>query len=83
MFVHSGRPLDGCKHHREGAQVYPKFAPPAHCGKSTLQGLCGMLDHHSLAGTHHTSVWWFEVRASNIQSWFGACYAHSMGRFAT
>ena len=27
VFVYSWRPLDGCVSHREGPQIYPKFAP--------------------------------------------------------
>ena len=36
VIVLSGRPLDGCKYNREGSQIYPKFAPRAHRGKSAL-----------------------------------------------
>ena len=40
VVVHSGRPLDGCSYHREGAQVSPKIAPPAHRGTSALYPPC-------------------------------------------
>ena len=36
VFVLSCRPPDGCNYHREGPQIYPKFAPRAHRGKSAL-----------------------------------------------
>ena len=36
VFVRSSRPLDGCNYHREGPQIYPKFAPRAHRGRSAL-----------------------------------------------
>ena len=40
VFVFSWRPFDGCNYHREGPQIYPKFAPCADRGKSALQGSC-------------------------------------------
>ena len=39
VFVLSGRPLEGCNHHREGPQIYPKLTSRAHRSKSALMGL--------------------------------------------